>query len=388
LQMVARLLECVSLINNNGAISAVKIVTRIDNLTELRIDETSEGYLSGTAVIARTGVQEYRNADGSIRREYRPPEEVSKKIYLDSIKMIPVTNGHPNEPVTAQNASSLSIGTTGERVDFADGLVTSSLRITHKDGIEAVKSGRKELSLGYQVTLEHKPGVTEDGEEYDYIQTQMVANHLAIVDRARAGSIARLNVDGDCVLQDNTNNSLQEDNKGKHTMVTINIDGFPREVAPEAAKHIEALESKLAEAKSGLAKLEARADAAEEELTKVKAVNSDEKIQEAVAKKLDLLSKATKFDGVEVEGLGSKSDREIMASCLKVARPSLALDSKSDEYISAAFDLALDSMGEDKAKKVAKKVGAQMKKDGADAPAHRSQPGMGRREEILKWSKK
>ena len=38
---------------------------------------TSEGYLRAWATIARTGVQQYTDADGSIRREYRPEAEVT-----------------------------------------------------------------------------------------------------------------------------------------------------------------------------------------------------------------------------------------------------------------------------------------------------------------------
>jgi uncharacterized protein len=42
-----------------------------------RYELTSEGYLRAWATIARTGVQHYTAADGSIRREYRPETEVA-----------------------------------------------------------------------------------------------------------------------------------------------------------------------------------------------------------------------------------------------------------------------------------------------------------------------
>ena len=46
---------------------------------------TPEGYLVANAKIARIGIQEYRNPDGSLRREFRPPEEVANR---DSLKTL------------------------------------------------------------------------------------------------------------------------------------------------------------------------------------------------------------------------------------------------------------------------------------------------------------
>jgi hypothetical protein len=40
-----------------------------------------------------------------------------------------------------------------------------------------------------------EPGVTHEGERYDLVQTQIRYNHLAVVGRARAGSVARLRMD-------------------------------------------------------------------------------------------------------------------------------------------------------------------------------------------------
>ena len=61
---------------------------------------------------------------------------------------------------------------------------------------DAVKdTGLRELSCGYNLRLEETPGVWE-GQPYDAIQRDIEINHLALVDKARAGEQARLNVDG------------------------------------------------------------------------------------------------------------------------------------------------------------------------------------------------
>jgi hypothetical protein len=68
-------------------------------------------------------------------------------------------------------------------------------------------TGTVECSVGYSAVLRDphdpevahlvaelgpSPGLTHDGESYDLIQTDITPNHLAIVDQARAGAVARL----------------------------------------------------------------------------------------------------------------------------------------------------------------------------------------------------
>lgn len=60
-----------------------------------RYELTPEGYLRLHATIARTGVQHYSNGDGSIRREYRAPEDVALPESLASFAGKSVTDEHP-----------------------------------------------------------------------------------------------------------------------------------------------------------------------------------------------------------------------------------------------------------------------------------------------------
>ena len=52
----------------------------------IHAQKTDEGFIRDKPVIGRTGVLVYRNADGSERREYRPPEEAFDKDSLASLK--------------------------------------------------------------------------------------------------------------------------------------------------------------------------------------------------------------------------------------------------------------------------------------------------------------
>ena len=65
----------------------------------------------------------------------------------------------------------------------------------------------RELSCGYNLRLDETPGVWE-GQPYDAIQRDIEINHLALVDKARAGEQARLNIDGqghDCMKGEKLN---------------------------------------------------------------------------------------------------------------------------------------------------------------------------------------
>ena len=50
---------------------------RFDQVT-FAAKRTAEGFIRDTPIVGRTGILLYRNADGTERREYRPPEEAFK----------------------------------------------------------------------------------------------------------------------------------------------------------------------------------------------------------------------------------------------------------------------------------------------------------------------
>lgn len=81
----------------------------------------------------------------------------------------------------------------------------------------------RELSCGYTLTLDETPGTTPEGEHYDAIQRNIRYNHLAVVPRARAGSLARLNIDGEQVVGDeplSNNDTDKEDKEMSDTKMT------------------------------------------------------------------------------------------------------------------------------------------------------------------------
>jgi hypothetical protein len=303
--------------------------------TELRYDawpvkaqRNDNGFITDTPVLTRTGVFVYSNGKGGVRREYRPPEAVFAADSLSGYKGIPITSGHPGL-VDSKNAKVHTVGTvlTEGRQD-GDNLVADI--VIHDTSL--VDAGHKELSVGYLVTFDETPGVAPNGERYDAIQKSIKPNHLAIVKQGRAGN-ARLNMDAaDAVITEETTMSMEK----------VRLDsGISYDAAPEVAQELNRVRQEATKARADADKEAARADAAEAEVAKLK--DQAEKMREDVRKdiraRLDLEAKAVAH-GITVKQ--DQSDRDIQVAVITAIRgDSVDLTGKSDDYVSAAYDLAI-----------------------------------------------
>lgn len=166
---------------------------RIDSISMDQTYYTEEGYLVDHPIVTTCGIFEYKNDDGSTRRELRLPENVFDKKSLESYKGKPIIITHDAGEVDKENVRREQIGTIMSE-GYRDGDSVRCEIIIHDTN--ALKScGLKELSLGYSLDTDDTPGVYH-GEKYDCIQKNIEINHLALVGEARAGETARLNIDG------------------------------------------------------------------------------------------------------------------------------------------------------------------------------------------------
>lgn len=169
---------------------------KVERLDSIQLDGTyftNEGYLIDHPIVTSIGIFEYANPDGSIRRELRLPEEVFAKESLDSYKGKPIIITHDAGMVTNENVDDEIIGTILSP-GYQDGEHVRAEIVIHNT--KALKECElRELSLGYSLESEDNPGEWE-GKPYDCIQRNIRINHLALVQNARAGESARLNVDG------------------------------------------------------------------------------------------------------------------------------------------------------------------------------------------------
>ena len=85
-------------------------------------------------------------------------------------------------------AKATRVGSTGTDAAFHDPYLTNSLHIQDKKAIDRINDGSmRELSLAYRYKPIFTAGVSPDGEKYDFLMTDISANHLALVDEGRAG---------------------------------------------------------------------------------------------------------------------------------------------------------------------------------------------------------
>lgn len=319
---------------------------------------TDEGYIRANAVVTRTGVFLYKNPDGTLRRELRHPEEVLKADSLETMKMIPVTNGHPAERlVTAENAKRLAIGYTGESISQDNQYILANFLITDADGVkDVIENNKKELSLGYTVDLVPEIG-DYFGEPYDYRQTNIKYNHLSLVNSARAGPEARIALDS----EDAEEIDITEANTMSKKKVRIRGDEYFME--PDAAEGVEKLQEDLRNLEDEKRRVEEEIARIREQLDKTTADRDNMKekmsgMQEEIDRKMDSneikrgvrerlkLYKVAEqcLDSAACDGLDNMSDMEIKKAIIKSKSRNVSLDGKSDVYVQARYDSIVEDL--------------------------------------------
>ena len=324
---------------------------QINDRSTYRITErvyTDEGFLRVPGRVARTGIQEYLSSElglpgNTIVRVYRPHEEVFNADSLASYDGADITIEHPDTGVNSDNYKKLSQGNVRGPGRQDNEFVLCDLIIKSKDAIDAVNSGKCELSAGYTAVYDDTPGVTPDGEPYDFTQRDIKINHVALVDRARAGSMARV-----------------FDNQGVHKMpVLITTDtGRAIDVADSAnaqlvadafdrlTKRVKDAEEEIEKKEEELEKMEAAKDAAEEEVEEEKKKSSDSAIKSRVEAIARIQTSAKRIAG-ESFACDSVDPIEIMRATMTIKRPKTAWGDKSAVYVQAAFDAEAEKEDED-----------------------------------------
>jgi hypothetical protein len=138
-------------------------------------------------------VFDYSTEAGAEWKEYRPSEEVFSENSIASLEGATLTDDHPVDFVDIWNARDLSCGTVMRA--WQDGNLMR-VRVIVRDGplIQKIRDGKVELSCGYSAVVIPGDGIHPTEGPYQAKQTQIIHNHLAVVDAARAGPVARLAV--------------------------------------------------------------------------------------------------------------------------------------------------------------------------------------------------
>ena len=161
------------------------------------VRRTQDGYLTATARVARSGIQDYTGAEVGkphmgIVRVYRPESEVFSNDTMSSFAHRPLTLEHPSGQVSSSNWRDVAIGNTGSKVHRDGDFIVVDLVMMDERAIKAFEAGTQELSCGYTCELDFTSGIAPDGQAYDAMQLGIRNNHVAVVSKARGGSELRI----------------------------------------------------------------------------------------------------------------------------------------------------------------------------------------------------
>lgn len=368
---------------------------------------TPEGYLIDNPILTRVGIFEYHNPDGTIRRELRLPEEVFAAESLASYKGKPVILTHEAGLVDVDNVQQEHIGTIlSEGIQDGDNV---RAQIVIHDA-ESLDYGLRELSLGYTQTPDETPGVW-NGQPYDAIQRNIQINHLALVEKARAGEQARLNIDGEeqggnqmskarkdgltpeeitrlveeykqrqaqrmentnPTADEGTNPDEQTTDEGEKDPVQEVKDRRDRrdasgdcETMDEASGVIAQQDEDIQKLLDFIAQLQAKIDfdeaSAEEEVKtdgegENAEANADEGEHQEDPLNMDSIDAYVNQkielirlgDKLNLDGIETMKPMDAKKAIIKKVHPNIRLDGKDTAYINAMFDIAKESVGKRK----------------------------------------
>ena len=146
-----------------------------------------EGIMRAGAVLTRAGPIEYNRSelgldgDGSITI-HRTIESLRHPETLDSLRGAPITVGHPEGGVTPDNFQDVVVGSVAGEPTFLSNTIVGAVSVGARGALKRLDEGVDELSIGYDFHL---------GPEGSTVGPIRV-NHVAIVERGRAGSSVRV----------------------------------------------------------------------------------------------------------------------------------------------------------------------------------------------------
>jgi uncharacterized protein len=298
---------------------------------------TDNGFLRVKGKAARTGVYQYLASElgltdrpaNSIVNVLRSSDEVFNADSLATYANVDVTNDHPSALVDASTFKSTSVGHVIGATRDGD-FVEVEMIIKDAKAIKDVESGKSQLSPGYTAVYVAEVGTYDaTGESYEFKQTGIDVNHVAVVKRGRGGAQVRI-----------------DDNQGVTPMIKVTLDsGRSIDVADEAVAalvtdSIERLTKRVTDAEAKMEEAKAKADMKEEELEAEKAKTTDAAIAERVEAISTVRAQAVKMVG-DTFTCDSVDVVAIQRAALTAKRPTIDWATKSDVYVQASFDMAL-----------------------------------------------
>ncbi|MDR0675814.1 MAG: DUF2213 domain-containing protein [Elusimicrobiota bacterium] len=175
---------------------------KINNKKSMRyIDDNGFLYVERSPILI-SGVLEYLGSeliadDNDVIAGVKIEKDKVYKVFIsakelekgkETFKLIPIVDDHKWLGEDGANARDYQEGTTGERVEVKDGYLYIDLKFTNLETIEKIENNEKtELSASYTNELERSKN-----KDYDFVASNLKANHLALVDMGRCGRDVRV----------------------------------------------------------------------------------------------------------------------------------------------------------------------------------------------------
>jgi len=312
---------------------------------------TDAGQMIVPCAFARTGSQLYTAGQlGLVDKDpkevitvWRDEADVFCEDSMKSFRSVPVTLGHPknadgvNIAINAENAKELQMGMLEGIPSRDEDMLTGTLVLSVQDAIDALEEGTQELSAGYICDIEELDG--------KWFQRNIVANHIAIVAKGRAGSSCRISDEADAVIE-----GMEEDEKAALHQDLVDEAEAPEVHTRTLLRHltdaVSTADAKTLVAEQALALADAAIDKLVVDHTAVlsdlegKLEGAIKINDEAVLERCNVIEHARFI--ADMKGFGDKSIVDIKKLVLADQLPNLSLEGKDDAYVSARFDILVE----------------------------------------------
>lgn len=308
---------------------------------------TEEGYLVCDVDFARVGVQYYMNFELGIyalkdKKSFdlvgvlRPESEVFNKDSMESFSLLPLTDGHPSVFLDSETVKDYSVGTTGENVVRNGDFLNVRIKVTDKDIVDSIQSGKKQFSAGYNSVLIKESG-NYRGHQYHFIQKLIRGNHLAVnINNARCGS--------GCSIKDSI------DMKKSILLDHVNLDDAVKAAIQALESDYATLEQQLADSQANATQIQKSWDSCKaEKQSKIDSLTAerdqlrankvtDEAINAMVKERIQVIQDCQKImPDVNIELSSFDMMKSVVAA--KCADIKDSIDTRSKDYIQARFDM-------------------------------------------------
>ncbi|MEN9567584.1 MAG: hypothetical protein RLZZ69_2780 [Cyanobacteriota bacterium] len=362
-----------------------------------RMDIDANGFARIDVCLSNEGVMPYYEYDEegneTVTKALMPKEELEK--LTKKKQNVPVTIEHPEDGVDTNNSRELVVGFVDSNLYMKGDELWGQLVLTDKEAIEAVQSGKSDVSMGYSESRGR--GGKLDGEAYDYSKKNLVLNHLALVDAGRAEKAAlsfdsknqTYSVNQLVNFTKNTNMNLKTiiTDSGEIELTDSSVPTLQDMMAKMDAmsKEFEAYKSKMMSEKDSqngeVAAYQIKADAQDAEIAALKQELETLKANTVDASAIDAEITARLEAWDSIGGINNKSvafDSALTVAQIQRAKvksivgDSVDLDAQSDEFVKGMF-LALNNQKAVDAKQVEAPVAAKVVTNIVDSQAPKAQ---------------